>query len=65
MTEQTTDDPDHMHHWIIDQPNGPTSIGTCKSCGLTQEFKNSIQGSGWDRDGSRRRAAANRRRSST
>ena len=25
MTEQTTVDPDHMHHWIIDQPNGPTS----------------------------------------
>ena len=33
-------------------------MGTCKICGLTQEFKNSIQGSGWDRDGGRRRAAA-------
>ena len=30
MTEQTTVDTDCMHHWIIDQPNGPTSIGTCK-----------------------------------
>ena len=65
MSEQTTVDTDCMHHWLIDQPNGPTSIGTCKICGLTQEFKNSIQGSGWDRDGSRRRAAANRRRSRT
>ena len=33
MSEQTTVDTDCMHHWMIDQPNGPTSIGTCKNCG--------------------------------
>ena len=53
-----------MHHWMIDQPNGPTSMGTCKICGLSQEFNNSVQGNGWDRDGSRRRAAARARRGS-
>ena len=53
-----------MHHWMIDQPNGPTSMGTCKICGVSQEFNNSVQGNGWDRDGGRRRAAARARRGS-
>ena len=59
MNEETVvTDSDCVHHWIIGRPNGPTSMGTCKICGREQEFKNSIQGSGWDRDGGRRRAAA-------
>ncbi len=58
MSEEIVTDSDCIHHWMIGRPNGPTSMGTCKICGLTQEFKNSIQGSGWDRDGGRRRAAA-------
>ena len=53
-----------MHHWMIDEPNGPTSNGTCRICGAKREFKNSIQGSGWDRDGRRRRAARQRSASS-
>ena len=35
---------------MIDSPNGPVSRGTCKVCGESSEFKNSIQGSGWDRE---------------
>ena len=35
---------------MIDSPNGPVSMGTCKVCGMSSEFKNSIQGSGWDRE---------------
>ena len=31
------------HHWIIDFPDGPTSIGTCKLCGATAEFTNDLQ----------------------
>jgi len=38
------------HHWVIDQPNGPTSSGVCKLCGLREEFKNSMPGTGWDRN---------------
>ena len=57
MSQETVTESDCMHHWVIDEPNGPTSMGTCKICGLSQEFRNSIQGSGWDRDGRRRRAA--------
>ncbi len=35
---------------MIESPNGPVSMGTCKVCGESSEFKNSIQGSGWDRE---------------
>jgi hypothetical protein len=31
---------DHWHRWRIDEPNGPTSLGVCKVCGTTKEFKN-------------------------
>lgn len=32
---------EHLHHWRIDTPNGPTSSGRC-SCGLTRDdFGNS------------------------
>ena len=30
----------HFHRWRIDEPNGPMSIGVCKECGATKEFKN-------------------------
>ena len=39
-----------QHHWIIDTPNGPMSNGKCRKCGVTTEFRNSVQSSGWDRD---------------
>ena len=57
MNDESVVDSDCQHYWEIEQPNGPTSNGRCKVCGATREFKNSIQGSGWDRDGRRRRAA--------
>ncbi len=41
---------DCVHHWMIESPNGPVSMGTCRVCGESSEFKNSIQGSGWDRE---------------
>ena len=57
MIDESVADSDCQHYWVIEQPNGPTSNGKCKVCGAIREFKNSIQGSGWDRDGRRRRAA--------
>jgi hypothetical protein len=48
------------HHWMIESPNGPTSYGTCRSCGEVREFKNSIQITSWESEGShanRNRAA--------
>ena len=62
MSDETAADANCMHHWMIDQPSGPTSMGTCKICGESQEFNNSVQGNGWDRGGNSRRAAAARQR---
>lgn len=33
----------HAHHWVIDEPGGPVSAGTCKLCGATRPFKNWIE----------------------
>ncbi len=38
----------HIHHWLIEAPNGPLSVGTC-ACGETREFRNSSEDSIWDR----------------
>jgi hypothetical protein len=43
------------HHWMIESPNGPTSMGVCKICGERSEFKNSMPGSGWDRENAQNR----------
>jgi len=44
MAEATIQAPrasvDHYHRWLIDEPNGPTSRGVCKVCGVAKEFKN-------------------------
>ena len=30
------------HHWVIETAYGPDSVGMCKNCLETREFKNSI-----------------------
>ena len=40
------------HHWVIESPNGPTSVGQCRTCGEVREFKNSIQITSWESEGS-------------
>lgn len=55
--EQEQAESDCKHHWVIESPNGPTSIGKCKICGDSSEFRNSIQGSGWDRENPQSRRA--------
>lgn len=32
--------PDHAHRWLIEEANGPQSLGTCKVCGATKAFRN-------------------------
>lgn len=29
-----------VHHWIINEPDGPTSEGVCKKCGAKKLFPN-------------------------
>ncbi len=50
MTNQEQVVSECKHYWMIDSPNGPTSEGVCKICGERSEFRNSMQGSGWDRE---------------
>jgi hypothetical protein len=33
-----------VHYWVVDPPNGPTSKGQCKHCGMVAEFFNDLQG---------------------
>ena len=30
----------HAHHWVIDEPQGLISVGTCRVCGAERKFKN-------------------------
>ena len=39
-----------IHHWLIDRPAGPISMGVCRICGAREEFKNSFEGSYWGDD---------------
>jgi hypothetical protein len=48
------------HHWLIEAPNGPTSLGTCQGCGEERAFRNSIQITSWGSEG--KNAAKNRAR---
>jgi len=38
------------HHWVIESPSGPTSIGICKYCGTVKEFNNYLPYSSWEED---------------
>ena len=42
--------PTCAHHWIIAMPNGATSPGRCKVCGMEKEFPNSAEDGLWERD---------------
>ena len=57
MTQPTAEwadytESDCSHRWAIESPTGPTSYGTCRHCGETREFKNSIQITSWESEGS-------------
>ena len=38
---------EHVHYWIIKTADGPTSMGRCKTCGESREFKNFVSGMDW------------------
>ena len=31
-----------VHHWIIEAPEGRTSFGKCRFCGMVKEFYNDL-----------------------
>ena len=30
----------HIHHWVIESPDGKYSTGICKHCGMRRQFHN-------------------------
>ena len=36
-----------VHKWRIQPADGPTSMGTCRNCGETKEFKNYLGHLSW------------------
>ncbi|HZP56668.1 MAG TPA: hypothetical protein VFC53_03835 [Dehalococcoidia bacterium] len=47
---EVREQPACAHHWVIASPNGATSHGVCKRCGLEKEFPNSAEDYLWERD---------------
>ncbi len=41
------------HHWVIEPPQGPTSTGKCRYCGVSGEFQNAPPKSPWEVTSSR------------
>jgi hypothetical protein len=55
------DDPARCrHHWIIEAPNGATSSGTCKICGVVRDFSNAGE-TIWEHRGMNANASAPRK----
>ena len=36
------------HYWVIESPQGPTSLGRCKICGAVSEFSNYVPYPTWE-----------------
>lgn len=43
MSELAKEHKQCVHHWIIESPDGPTSKGRCRHCGIVAEFSNDLQ----------------------
>ena len=39
-----------VHHWVIEEANGPTSKGRCKKCKKVKQHTNYIEGGWWGND---------------
>ena len=48
--EQEVEVPQCRHHWVIDSPQGATSLGRCKLCNEVKEFRNSAADTLWEGD---------------
>ena len=42
--------PQCRHHWVIESPQGATSLGRCKLCEEVREFRNSAADTLWEGD---------------
>ncbi|KPK22303.1 MAG: hypothetical protein AMJ76_00105 [Dehalococcoidia bacterium SM23_28_1] len=46
--EKATKQEHCRHHWLIESPQGRTSMGMCKLCGAQKEFSNSAADLLWE-----------------
>ena len=46
--EKKAEQTECVHHWVIDPPDGPISMGYCQKCGKVEEFPNHFAYSTWD-----------------
>ena len=53
MSEVTTERRTCSHHWVIQPADGPVSLGVCKFCRETREFRNHLDNWEWNPHGSR------------
>ena len=51
---------EHAHHWIVPAPNGPSVIGTCKTCHARKKMVTHVETgmAGWGGDGGLEHARA-------
>ena len=50
VPEETNQDSECRHHWVIEPPTGPFSRGVCQVCEAVREFKNYIDAAPWSED---------------
>ena len=48
--------PSCPHHWVIQDSDGPQSVGVCRVCGEYKQFKNYLENSHWGDDKARSEA---------
>ena len=51
--------PSCQHHWVIQDSDGPNSVGVCRLCGALKQFKNFVEASHWGDDRSRSESRSN------
>ena len=52
------DVPSCQHHWVIQDSEGPRSVGVCRICGDLKQFRNYLETSHWGDDRARGDARA-------
>ena len=43
-----TEEKECEHHWRIESPSGPWSLGVCVKCNKRDAFRNSVEEGGWN-----------------
>ncbi len=47
LKKETCETRGDTHHWMLEEPNGPITLGICKKCLDKKEFTNTQRVSAW------------------